>query len=292
MIAYLMFKLMHRVVLILPRQWSYWLGSRVADIHYLLRRNMRKAVKSNIQHILATTATTPDRFPNSIIRTHTRAVFRNFAKYLVDFFSFSRLNAENIHKFVKIKGLEYIQQAFRKGKGVVALTAHLGNWELSGVAMALLGFSINVVALSHENTRINRLFVNQRAMKGVNVIPVGVSARQYIDALKKNQLIALVGDRLTSEAGIETEFFNKPTVIPRGPAVLSLRTGAPIVPGFMIRTPEDKFNLIFEEPIEPEEFKGSITESERLITQRIVSILERYIKQYPSQWFLFYKVWP
>lgn len=306
MIAYIMFKFMHRLVLVLPRRWSYWIGSRVADIDYLLRKDLRKAVKSNIRHILTAT-TNSVKIPKYILRAKTKAVFRNFAKYLVDFFSFSRFNSESLHKFVKIKGLEYMQQAFRKGKGVIGLTAHLGNWELCGVTSALLGFSINVVALSHENTKINRLFVNQRVMKGVNVIPVGVSARRYLNVLKKNQLVALVGDRLTSEAGIEIEFFNRPTIVPRGPAVLSLRTGAPIVPGFMIRTPEDNYELIFEKPIEPEEFGRSpvgnlrsegaykrvnIAESEKELTQYIVSILEKYIRKHPSQWFLFYKVWP
>lgn len=300
MIAYIMFKLMHRLVLVLPRRWSYWIGSRVADMDYLFRKDLCKAVRSNIKHILNTAES--GKVSESIIRVHTKAVFRNFAKYLVDFFSFSKFTLENLHKIVKIKGLENMREAFNRGKGVIGLTAHLGNWELAAVAAALAGFSINIVALSHENTKINRLFVNQRMMKGINVIPVGAGARQYLNVLKKNELIALVGDRLTSDAGIEIQFFNRPTVVPRGPAALSLKTGAAIVPAFMIRTPEDNYDLIFEKPIEPREFsvnsnpKGisrgvNIAESEKKLTQYMVSILEKYIKKYPSQWFLFYKVW-
>lgn len=306
MIAYFMFKFMHMLVLILPRRLGYWIGSRVADLDYLFRIKMRNAVNSNIRHVLTVTKGT-GQFPESLVRKYTRDAFRNFAKYLVDFFRFSTLNSENIHKFVKVEGLEYINQAFNRGKGIIGLSAHLGNWEQGASVMASIGIPIHVVALDHENTRINRLFINQRAMKGVGVIPVGVKVRRYLSVLKNNQLIALVGDRLTSEAGIETNFFNKPTQVPRGPATLSLRTGALIVPGFMIRTKEDNYRLIFEKPIDPEEFRNNstnnvdsnvitkrinIVDAEKRLTQHITKILEKYIGQYLSQWFLFYKIWP
>lgn len=284
MLRYLLFKFAYRLVLVLPKKWSYWIGCRVADIDYIFKKRLRQAVKSNLRQIFS--VTNPDGVKRSIISRHARAVFRNFSKYLVDFFSFSKLNKENIHEIVKVKRIEHIRDALRKGKGVVALTAHLGNWELGGVVTALLGFSVNVVTLSHENTGINRLFVNQRAIKGVRAIPVGSGAGEYINVLRKNQIIGLVGDRLTSDAGIEVKFFNKQVLVPRGPAVLSLRTGAPIVPSFMIRTQKDKFDFIYEQPIDPADFKGVME-----ITQRIVSVLEKYIGEYPSQWFLFYKVW-
>lgn len=270
--------------MILPKKWAYWIGCRAADIDYIFKKRLRQAVRSNLRHIFSIVY--PTGVSKSVISAHAKAVFRNFAKYLVDFFSFTKLNRENIHDIVKVRGLENMRNAFRKGKGVIGLTAHLGNWELGGVVTALLGFSINVVALSHENTRINRLFVNQRATKGVRVIPVGSGAAEYISVLKKNQIIGLVGDRLTSDAGIEVKFFNKQALVPRGPAVLSLRTGAPIVPSFMIRTPKDKFDFIYEEPIDPANFRNVED-----VTRRIISILERYIREYPSQWFLFYKIW-
>jgi KDO2-lipid IV(A) lauroyltransferase len=144
---------------------------------------------------------------------------------------------------------------------------------------------VNAVALSHENTKINRLFINQRIEKGIKVIPVGSAASQYLSVLRQNQLIALLGDRVTLDTGIKVDFFKRPTVVPKGPAVLSLRTGAPIVPGFMVRLPDDRFNLVFEEPIDP----ANCTIKD--IAHRIVSTLEKHIREYPSQWFLFYKVW-
>lgn len=289
MIKYFFFKFIHTLALVLPVKWNYWIGCRIADIDYLLKRKLRHAVKSNLRHVLS--ASNSGAVLESEVSAQARAVFRNFAKYLVDFFSFARLNVDNLNKFVKVIGIEHMRSAFNSGKGVIGLTAHIGNWELGGAVTSLLGFRVNVVALPHENTRINRLFTNQRASKGVNVIPLGAGAGKYLSVLRKNQLIALVGDRMTSDAGIETNFFNKPTLVPKGPAVLSLRTGAPIVPCFVVRNPDDTFNLIFEEPIYPASFNDDKNGAVRLITSRMISILEKYIKKYPSQWFLFYKVW-
>lgn len=289
MIKYFLFKLIHRLVLILPIKWSYWIGCRVADIDHLFKRKLRKAVKSNLCHIFMEVC--PGNVTKSFISAQTKAVFRNFAKYLVDFFSFARLDSNNIDRFVKVKGIEHIQAAFNRGKGVIGLTAHIGNWELGGAVVSLLGFRVNAVALSHENTKINRLFTNQRVSKGVNVIPVGAGAGRYLNVLRQNQMIALVGDRMTSDAGIEVDFFNKPTLVPKGPAVLSLRTGALVVPSFVIRNPDDTFDMIFEEPIDPNDFLNNNSCGIKEMTKKMVSVLEGYISKYPSQWFLFYKVW-
>jgi len=288
MFTYLLFKLVYRLAQVLPRRWSYVIGVRLADIFYVLRKNLRKAAEANILHILSVAN------PKIVYKTpiYAKQVFRNFSKYLIDFFSFSKFNIRDMHKFITIKNMAYVHRSFAKGKGVVALTAHLGNWELSSMAMALLGFPINVVALNHENTKVNRLFVNQRAMGNINVIPVGTNNKRYIDVLRKNQLIGLVGDRLTSRSGMMIKFFNTLTDVPRGPVVLSLRTGAPILPAFMIRTPKDNYELIFEKPIYPEEFiQSNIQTAEKQFMGRIIPILEKYIAQYPSQWFIFHKVW-
>lgn len=289
MIKYILFKLIHRLALILPRNWCYWIGCRTADIDYLLKGKLRKAVKANLRHIHKTVySAAPSK---SLISADAKAVFRNFAKYLVDFFSFAEFNRNNINEKIKVNGLENMRGAFCKGKGVIGLTAHIGNWELCAVVTALLGFDVNAVVLSHDNTKINRLFTNQRAAKGINVIPVGSSPGIYVDVLRKNRLIALVGDRTNSDKGIMLDFFKKPALIPKGPAILSLRTGAPIVPGFMIRTKDDKFELVFEKPIDPSDFSQDNSHAVEEITKSVVSVMERHISENPSQWFLFYKVW-
>jgi len=286
---YFAFKLIHKIAVTLPRKWSYWIGCRIAGVSYLLKKRLRQAVKANITHILSQTQSR--KVTDVEISDKAEGVFKNFAKYLVDFFSFSKFDENNIHGLINMNGVDHMRNAFNKGKGVIGLTAHLGNWELCAVVTSLLGFDVNAVTMSHDNTKINRLFVNQRVAKGVKVIPVGSGAAAYIKILKQNQLIAMAGDRLINDSGIEIMFFNKRAIIPKGPLILSMRTGAPIVMGFMVRTPEDKFNLTFEEKIDPDEFPGDFSMKLQNMAKRVVGLMEKYISQYPSQWFLFYKVW-
>jgi KDO2-lipid IV(A) lauroyltransferase len=289
MIKYFLFKLIRGLVLVLPRKWSYWIGCRVAEIEYFRKVKTRRIVKANLSNIMSLGSSGP--VDDSEISKQAKAVFRNFAKYLVDFFFFANLDGDQIKKLVNVKGIQNMHDAFKKGKGVIGITAHLGNWELGGVVTSLFGFNVNAVALSHENTKINRLFVNQRSAKGINVIPVGSDFNKYLSVLRKNQFIALVGDRLTSDAGIKINFFNKTAVIPKGPAVLSLRTGAPIVPAFMIRNPDDTFDFVFEDLIEPSDLINAKTGSVEVLSKKIVSVMETYISKYPEQWFLFYNIW-
>ena len=289
MLKYLSFQLMRGLVYFLPKKWNYWIGCRIADIDYIYKRKLRTAVKANLKHVLETSAGGP--VPQSVINKNAKAVFRNFAKYLVDFFGFSSLDKETIHKLIKVEGMENFQEALKQGKGVIALTAHLGNWELAGMFVAIIGYNVNVVALSHEDARINRLFVNQRSASGVKAIPVGSSPNQYLDVLRNKEVIGLVGDRMTSEAGIEARFFNKLTIVPKGPAVLSLRTKAPIVPAFMVRNEDDTFSFIFEKPIDPMAIKKDSGNRINVITEQLIAVIEKYIKKYPSQWFMFYKRW-
>jgi len=289
MIRYFLFKLLRRLVLVLPRKWSYWIGCRIAEIEYLRKTETRRIVKANLSRIMFAYSNGP--VDDSEISKYAKIVFKNFAKYLVDFFFFANLDGDEIQKFVTIRGLHNMENAFKKNKGVIGLTAHLGNWELCGAVTSLLGFNVNAVALSHENTKINRLFVNQRSAKGINVIPVGSSFNKYLSVLRSNQLIALVGDRLTSDAGIKVDFFNEKAVIPKGPAVLSLRTGAPIVPGFLIRNPDDTFECVFEEQIDPSDYINVKDGAVESLSRKIVSVMEQYIKKYPTQWFLFYNIW-
>lgn len=217
-------------------------------------------------------------------------VFRNFAKYLADFFRFEKLDRGYIDKNIKLENLHYFDQALASGKGVIVLTAHLGNWELGGVVLAQLGYPFWAVALSHKNKKVNDFFVAQRARKGVNVITLGKAIRSCISEIKNNHMVALVGDRDFTEKGIVIDFFNKPTHFPEGPAALSLMTGASIIPGFMLRNPDNSFTLRIEKPVEFKPTGDKAKDLANLITV-YKNIFEDYIRRYPDQWYIFRRFW-
>ena len=252
-------------------------------MYYLFAFRDRRSVKANLQVIF------PEK-SNRQLRKISRVMFRNFAKYLVDFFRFEKLDRRYIEKNIKLENLHYFDQVLAKGKGAVVLTAHLGNWELGGVVIAQLGYPFWVVALPHKNKKVNDFFDAQRNSKGVKVIAMGKAVRSCIAQIRNNHLVALVGDRDFSEKGILIDFFKRPTHFPEGPAALSLMTGTSIVPGFMLRNPDDSFTLRIEKPIEFTPTGDKIKDLADLIGV-YKKIIQDYIRQYPEQWYVFRKFW-
>jgi lauroyl/myristoyl acyltransferase len=271
------------LALTLPLRLAYFLASFLAQGYYLFAFRDRRNVKANLRVIF------PEK-SNHQLRKISRRVFRNFAKYLVDFFRFEKLDRQYINKNIKLENLHYFDEVLAKGKGVVVLTAHLGNWELGGVVIAQLGYPFWAVALPHKNKKVNTFFDAQRNSKGVKVIAMGKAVRSCIAEIRKKHMVALVGDRDFSEKGIIIDFFGKPTHFPEGPAALSLITGASIVPGFMLRNPDNSFTLRIEKPIEFSPSGNKAKDLEDLIGV-YKSIFQDYIRKYPEQWYVFRRFW-
>lgn len=283
MLNYYFYRLGQFIALRLPLRFVYGFAIFLANLHYFFAFGDRRSVRSNLRIIF------PDKSTRDL-RKISKAVFRNFAKYLVDFFRFQNLDLQYIDKNIKLENLDNFDQVLAKGKGVIVLSAHLGNWELGGVVIAQLGYSFWVVALPHKNKKVNEFFDGQRNGKGVKVIAMGKAVRSCISEIRKNHMVALVGDRDFTEKGIIINFFGKPMHFPEGPAALSLMTGAPIVPGFMFRNPDDSFTLRIEKPVE---FSPSGDKDKDLVGLINVykKVMEDYIRKYPEQWYVFRKFW-
>lgn len=219
-----------------------------------------------------------------------KEVFVNFAKYLVDFFRFSKLDRNYIESNVKIVGKDNLDEALKRGKGVIALTAHIGNYELGGAIVALLDYPLNAVALDHKNKLVNNFFVRQRQIVKIKVISMGAALKRCYECLTKGEMLALLGDRDFSNRGVRLKFFGRDSLIPRGPAVLRLRTGASILPVFIVRLPDDTFQLSFERPISYSP-TGDFEYDVRQVTERCIGVIEEYVRRYPSQWFMFARFW-
>lgn len=283
MVNYLLYRIGQFIAMGLPLKLGYKLAVFVSDLHYIFADKDRAAIKDNLKAIF------PEKTDREIRRIRIR-VFRNFAKYLVDFFRFEKIDAGYINENIRTENIHYFNEALARGKGVVVLTAHLGNWELGGVVVALSGYPFWVVALPHKDKRVNDFFNYQRESKGIKVIPLGKAVRKSLDVLKENKILALVGDRDFTAKGIILDFFGRPAIFPQGPAALSLKTGASIVPGFMLRNEDDSFTLKIERPLQ---FTPT-GDKERDLREFITSyknIIEDYIRRYPDQWYMFRRFW-
>lgn len=284
MIYYFIYRFGQFIALALPVKISYRFACFLADICYFVFKKDNSAIIENLRIVTANSVDEKE------LRRIAREVFRNFGKYLVDFFRFSKIDSNYIKKFVKIEGRENIDRALAAGKGVIMLSAHIGNWELGGFVLSQIGYPLSAVVLTHKNKMVNDFFKKQRLIGKMQPVEIGLSLRSCYAVLKRNELLAMLGDRDFSGHGLDMDFFGRKAVIPRGPAFFSHRLGSAMVSAFMIRQPDDTFKLIFGEPIFPDS-NSSEEDAVRSLTAKYLSVLESYIAKYPSQWYVFRKIW-
>jgi KDO2-lipid IV(A) lauroyltransferase len=267
----------------IPLHFAYWLSLRISDGYFFFERRGRAAVTANLRQVMAFRGQHPTERE---LKLTTRTTFQFFGKYLVDFFRFQRLNEADIKRLVTIEHPEYIEQAWRLDKGVIAVTAHLGNWEIGGAVLAGMGYPINVVALKQPSAKLNDFFQKHRRKRGMVVVPLGSSVKRLVGALRRKEFIALLADRDYSVHHESTLLCGAPAYMPRGASWLAAKTGAVVLPGFVLRNEDDTFLMKMYPPIIP--VPGM---SQAAIQERISAALEDAIGSYPHQWFMFQPVW-
>jgi KDO2-lipid IV(A) lauroyltransferase len=284
MLFYFLYKIGYFISNVLPLSGAYWLAERLANLQYRFAAKDRESVIKNLSIVL--------KRPASECTGKSREVFRSFGLYMVDFFRMPKLTKAEIEKRVRFEGLENLDNVLKRGKGAISLSCHIGNWEMGGVVTAMLGYDISAVALTHKHKNINEFFVGQREKKGLKVIAVNSVMKRCVSALFNNGILALIGDRDFTDSGVVIDFFGVPTSLPKGPAALSLKTGAAVVPSFFIREGRSNYKLIFGEPIEVKE-KTDVSKEDIVkdATKNFVLIMEKYIRKYPEQWLIFRKFW-
>lgn len=276
---YYLFLLAKSLASILPRKVCYFFAKALALAHFYISKKDREIVRYNLSVIVK---------DKRKLDKCVKEVFINFSYYLVDFFRYSRLTKEFLSKYIKVSGTENLDKAVASGKGIICLAAHLGNYELGGAVTAILGYDLNVVALPHKDVRTNRLFDSQRNMVGVKVIPTGAAIKRCLSLLRKGGMVALVADRDFTGHGIKTKVFSRYACLPRGVAFFTLKTDSVIVPCFLVREEKYFYKMIYGETI-VYEAKGE--DSEEAVIKQYIHVLEKYIKQYPEQWYMFERFW-
>ncbi|MFA5096084.1 MAG: lysophospholipid acyltransferase family protein [Candidatus Omnitrophota bacterium] len=283
MFNYCLYRLAQAISLTLPLKAAYALAVFLSDIYHAIAFRDRRAVTGNLEAIF------PQKNAQEISGI-CKKLFNNFAKYLVDFFRFERIDADYLKKNIRLKNLNYIDESLTRGSGALLVTAHLGNWELGGVVISMLGYPFLTVALPHKTKMVDTFFNSQRQSKGMRVLPLGSAAKGCLKGLKGNEVLALVGDREFAGKGVMLDFFGKPASFPAGPAALALQAKTRIIPGFMLRNADDSFDLVMDKPLEYTPC-GNYEKDLKELTIAYKSVFEDYIRRYPEQWYMFRRFW-
>ncbi len=281
---YYLYRLGQYLGRILPLAFSRWVVMRLCDMHYCFSSNDRRAVEENLRHVMQVEA---------VPQTAVRAVFRNFGQYLLEFFTMAKwLNAPFIQSHVRITNIGYLNETLQKGKGGIIVSAHLGNWEMGGALLPMLGYPLSVIALAHKDPRVNALFNAQRELFGAKVIQTDVAVRRVLEDLQENRLVAILADRDFGNHGYAMALFGQKAMVPKGAAFFSMKTGAPIIPMFILRRGLDHFEIIIHPPLDPPYLPdGKITDEEaEVLVRAYLGIIEDEIRKQPSQWLLFREI--
>ncbi len=283
--AYPLLRVTARLAAALPRRISYWIVVPLADLAAFVLKTKRRHAEENAGHVLGKPSNSREA------KVLARRMFRSYGRYYADFLGLGGRHVNSVGDRVKFRGIEHLQGALSIGKGVIFVSAHLGSWDMGGAAMAaaegLPDLSAVVEPVSEDASENAVSALRERG--GVNVIPLGQTLKVW-RALRRNEIVFLLGERLVGADGVDVEFFGKRTVLPRGAAYLALRSGAPIVPGFCIRRSDGSYEVLIEQPIETD-VGDNFDAAVRIYTQRLAGVIERYIARYPDQWCMLQPVW-
>jgi KDO2-lipid IV(A) lauroyltransferase len=276
-----------------PQPVRHGLGGMVGVASYVGWRSKRRITQLNMAQVTGRAVDDP------YVKRLAMASWRNYGRYAADFMHFPHMNMEAVERRARDLSEseggwpEHIKQALAGGHGMILATAHFGSWDMAGALFARK-FTLSAVAETFSDARLNSLLQNQRMEKGIGIIPMEGSARRILRVLQENKMVAIVVDRpVTKEEGIEISFFGRKTYVPSGPAALAIKSGAAIIPGFVWYGLNNSFNEIAFPPIFPQSSRGADKASEMVrLTQYIYDALEKMVRQWPSQWYMFRQFWP
>lgn len=214
-----------------------------------------------------------------------KGVQEHFVRNLVECF-LQVAQPDHVRKIVTVQGIEHLDAALAKGNGVIALGAHIGNFVLVGTRLGVEGYPFHSLFRIPSDPRIGTIICNylppRLHQQVIPSRPKRVAVRQILTVLKRNEIVFILGDNL-KKGKVQTLFFGQRVSSPRGPVSLALRSGAAVVPLYLIRNYQGGLQLV----IEPEmvlERNGRLSENITQNTRHFVRYLENLIRCYPDQW--------
>lgn len=263
------------------RKIDIW-GVRVGNFIHRMSGRYRRVVQENLRKSF------PEWSSDHVDKV-VRDVFRQFGRGALEFFHLLNLSHDQVNDWVRMEGAEHMDKALADGKGAIIVTAHYGNWELFARKLVLCGYPINVIARDSDDPGMTGIANMIRENAGYRVLSRNGSALPALRRLKKNEVLGILPDQ-NSYSGIMVDFFGRPAFTATGPAVFSLKTGAPIVCGFAHREPDGGFLMKIYPPLEVA-LTGTEEEDIRRITQALNLAIENEIRKDPAQWLWLHERW-
>jgi phosphatidylinositol dimannoside acyltransferase len=286
-IAAFHFFAMERVATRWPERPGRALFDLYARLMLMAQPQFRETVSANLSPVLGRPA------GSDVVQAAVREAFHLYARYWYDTFRQHVMPPEEVNKRFLLEGLETIDRSLEAGRGAILALPHMGNWDVAGHFLCLNGYRLAAVAEQLRPKRVFDQFLRHREALGMRIVPLTADRRVGYEIgrlLLDNWLVALVADRDLSGRGVEVEMFGATRKLPAGPALLSIRTGSPLLACVVYTTDEGWFCRI-SDPLQIES-TGETRADVRALTKLLAEYFERYIAAKPVDWHMFQPAWP
>jgi KDO2-lipid IV(A) lauroyltransferase len=269
----------------IPHRHIAYAGKLLGMLGYILDRRHQRIVKRNLKFIY------PD-WPRDRIRELSKDVFQNMAMTLLEICQMTCFSREDILRKVRIRGKDNLLNAMKSPKGLILISAHLGNWEMAHIfASCYLQTPLVLVARKIQPKALNQWVRRLRTRFGSVVLDKAGALRKMVRVLSRGALVGLLIDQGTSRSeGVEIVFFGRTVTATPAAALLARRYDSPVLPVFCIREGDGSLTFVVEPPLvvrKTKDMRGDV----RVNTQIMNDAIERAVKAYPDQWFWFHKRW-
>lgn len=268
----------------LLRPWSIRaIGNCLGSLFFALSARYRNVALNNLR------AAFGDEKSEADIRKIAKQVFRHFTREALQFFHLLSLSREQIDAMVEFECREHLDNALAEGHGCIIITAHYGNWELLARKLVIEGYKVSVIARDSDDPGMTGITTHIRESGGYQVFDKDQPLIGALRALHKNEILGILPDQNESN-GIFVNFFDRPVATATGPAVFSLKSGAPLVPLFAARMPDGRYKVTAYPRID---FVPSGDEAADIcdLTALINLAIEREVRANPSQWLWLHDRW-
>ncbi len=262
-------------------------GAAIADVVHAMAKSKRLAARRNLAQVMGASPDDPQ------VAAAARTAFRNFGRYIFEMFHLPVRDDAELRERLRPVGLHHLDAAMRRDRGVILVTAHLGNMDASTIMLSLIGAPQTLAAADEVRPRLFMSYLRDaRRRWNVTLVPPQKIGRRMLMALRRRRLVALFVDLgIQQTGGVRVTFFGRDTYFPAGAARLSRISGAPIVFGASIRTGAERFDVVVCEPVLPRD-TGNETADMEAMMQELVGQLEAMVRRYPEQWYMFRDMWP
>lgn len=283
-IEYFFFRILLSFIRLFPFGTVQRMGSAFGALMYSIFGLRKHLVLDNLRRAY------PEKSPSELDAI-AKGSFRNLFTAYFEILFIDRLREDDFRRMISFPEIDRMKALYERGKGLIILTGHFGNWELCALGVPLLlPKKYTVIVQKQRNPYINNFMTGMRSRFGSKLVVMERALRESLRALSNNEGIALIADQSGPESGIYADFFGRPASTHQGPAVFQVRSGAPMILVVLIREGREKFRIEMTE-IDTESLTGTDEEKMKELTQRHVTALERYIRLYPDHWLWMHKRW-